>query len=159
MSLGADGKFLEGIEEERKGERLAKSQTRRQSLERSKMLIALYCLHSLFVETNACAFYNLHETLGILAVNSAIRVTVPDLDLPTSPLWAYQWFLKTGGGGGRAAGMLGTRGKSHAPVVCREIPPPLRAAGIPASRDVGSLQCSMFLCLNKGWSYSTDRAT
>ena len=69
------------------------------------MLIVLYCLHFLFVEANACAFYNLHETLGILAVNSAIRVTVPDLDLPTSPLWAYQWFLKTGGGGGgRVAG-------------------------------------------------------
>ena len=86
------------------------------------MLIVLYCLHFLFVEANACAFYNLHETLGILAVNSAIRVTVPDLDLPTSPLWAYQWFLKTGGGGSVAewrarAGMLGTKGEKSRP--CR----------------------------------------
>ena len=87
------------------------------------MLIVLYCLHLLFVDTNACAFYNLHETLGILAVNSAIRVTVPDLDLPTSPLWAYQWFLKTGAAAAaerRAAapaGMLGTKGEKSRP--CR----------------------------------------
>ena len=38
----------------------------------------------------------------VIVVKFTIRVTVLDLDLPTSLFWAYQWFLKTGGGAAAA---------------------------------------------------------
>ena len=65
-------------------------------------------------------------------VNSTIRVTVPDLDLPTSLFWAYQWFLKTGGGGAAATGEGGCGGRGKVTPLSSVVKFPLTQSGSPS---------------------------
>ena len=133
VSLGTDGTFLKGIEEREK-ERLAKKLDR---AVQSRVIEIVFSQESIVapsfsqvrltpkLKTSLLKYKSTGKQ--VIVVKFTIRVTVLDLDLPTSLFWAYQWFLKTGGRGRWRRGRMRRTGKSHAPVVCREILSPLRA--------------------------------